>query len=560
MFKIALAISLAFSSIYAMSDKELANSINLAGKERMLTQKMSKEAMLIYNGIDSKKNTKNLQNTSAQFDKILKGLSNGDKSLGLVATKDTSIQEALRDIDKQWNIFYKKVKELYTKGKDYKALEYIEENNLELLKNMNKVVSMYANLGSKSGKHLKMANDINLAGKQRMLTQMIAKDILMYQANLDADRKLKSLKNSVNLFDKTLIGLYSGDRDLKLVGTKLPKIRKQLDRAKESWQKAKTLIPQSIKDKSNKELIKNLIDALDRTKEEMNRAVELYTNSINRQKQFMKLNAIIGSFSNKKSNAKHLINLAGKQRMLTQRVSKLAIECSLHLISDSCLTLDRFVSLYDKTLLGFKNGDKALGIEATKDKEALVYIDKLIKDWQPFKEAVLKVRSSDGKDKEALNYILDHNIELLKESNHLVEIFSKLNKKYSNYIDNAYITLVNIAGRQRMLTQKMTKEFLTIYEMGKQEYKPKLKESIDQFSEVLKVLLNGSTTYKVPKCTNPKIKQQLLKVAKLWTRIMPIYNKNSLSKKELVLLLKVNPILLNEMDKAVHLIETSTEY
>ncbi len=560
MLKVLLAISLAFCSLYAMSDKELANSINLAGKERMLTQKMSKEALLIKLGIDEKKNAKELKATSALFDRILKGLQAGDKTLGLVATKDKKIQEHLKGIDKQWQEFYKNIKKIYSLEKDESAYAYVKENNLALLENMNRAVSMYAKLGNSGRNKLKMANDINLAGKQRMLTQMIAKDILMYQANMDAQEKLANLNNSLKLFDKTLNGLYNGDKELDLVGTKLPKIRKQLDVAKSSWSRAKDLIPKAIKNKNDKKLTKELINYLDETKVDMNKAVGLYTKSLNRQKQYMKLNSIISGFSTKKNRAKHLVNLAGKQRMLTQRISKLAIECTLHLIPDSCNRLEQFVNLYKKTLLGFKNGDKALDLEATNNKEALAQIDKLLKLWKPFEDAALKVQNSGGKDKEALNYILKHNGKLLKESNHLVEIFDKIEQKYSNYIENANIALIDMAGRQRMLTQKMTKEFLAIYQMGQKEYKPKLKESVELFNNTLKVLINGSKLYMLPKCTNPIIKKQLIKVFNLWQKIMPFYNKNDLSKKELVLLLKVNPILLNEMNKAVHLIETSTEY
>ncbi len=560
MLKVLLAISLAFCSLYAMSDKELANSINLAGKERMLTQKMSKEALLIKLGIDVNKNAKELKATSELFDKILKGLENGDKTLDLVATQDKTIQEHLKGIEKQWQEFYKNVKNIYSLKKDENAYEYVKENNLALLENMNRAVSMYAKLGSSGGSKLKMANDINLAGKQRMLTQMIAKDILMYQANMDAKNKLINLNNSLKLFDKTLAGLYNGDKELHLVGTKLPKIRKQLDIVKNSWSKAKELIPKAIKNKNDKKITKDLIAYLDETKVDMNKAVGLYAKSLNRQKQFMKLNSIISGFSTKKNRAKHLVNLAGKQRMLTQRISKLAIECTLHLLPDSCQRLEQFVNLYQKTLLGFKNGDKSLALDATKNKEALAQIDKILKLWKPFEDAAIKVQTSGGKDKKALTYILKHNGELLKESNHLVEIFDQIEQKYSNYIENANIALIDMAGRQRMLTQKMTKEFLAIYKMGQKEYKPKLKESVELFDNTLKVLINGSKLYMLPKCTNPKIKKQLVKVSNLWQKIMPFYNKNDLSKKELVLLLQVNPILLNEMNKAVHLIETSTEY
>ena len=65
------------------------------------------------------------------------------------------------------------------KGDTSKAvLEKIARENLPLLKNMNAAVQMYA---SESGSKLDpaMATTINLAGKQRMLTQKMTKELLL---------------------------------------------------------------------------------------------------------------------------------------------------------------------------------------------------------------------------------------------------------------------------------------------------------------------------------------------------------------------------------------------
>jgi methyl-accepting chemotaxis protein len=158
----------------------------------------------------------------------------------------------------------------------------------------------------------------------------------------------------------------------------------------------------------------------------MNKAVGLYTKSLNRQKQVMKLNALIGSFLSKKDNAKHLVNLAGKQRMLTQRIAKLTIECRLHLLPKSCNSLEKFIALYDKTLNGFLNGDKDLNLEPVKSQRAIEQIKKLQKIWAPFKEAALKVNKSNGADDKAVAYILANNIKMLKESNELVAILEEI--------------------------------------------------------------------------------------------------------------------------------------
>jgi hypothetical protein len=111
-----------------------------------------------------------------------------------------------------------------------------------------------------------------------------------------------------------------------------------------------------------------------------------------------------------------------------------------------------------------------------------------------------------------------------------------------------------------MLTQKMTKEKLAILNLKLTDYKAKLKKSVILFNSTLNGLIDGSKELQLPKVTNPVIKKQLKKVAAIWKKLEPFYKKASLSKKELILLLKANPILLKEMDKAVKLVEKSTDY
>lgn len=547
--------------LFAMSDKELATAINLAGKQRMLTQKMSKDALMIFKGVDVKNSQKELKESYTLFDKTLKGLLNGDKSLNLVPSNNKKIEDKLKEVEKLWKPFLVKIKEVESfKNLTDKTFEYIDKNNLPLLKKMNEAVTLYTKLGDSKTSKLKMANDINLAGKLRMLTQRVAKDVLLYQLDLNPKEALKDLDSSVELFDKILNGLYNGDKELKLEGTKLPKIIKQLNIAKESWQKTKPLIAEAIKDKNNLKLTDELIRKLDKVKYEVNIAVGLYEKSLNRQKQVLKLNALIDGFMTKKSNSKHLINLAGKQRMLTQRVSKLAIECGFSLRANSCEMMEKYMNLYAKTLKGFKDGDNELNLEATKSKVAKDEIAKINTILKPFKESISKLKNSNGKDKEALKYILAHNIELLKESNNLVSIFEKESNKNISYIEKAQLKIVNVAGRQRMLTQKMTKEYLEYLELHNNKSKTNMAKTKELFSKSLDALINGNKEMGLPKVTNSKIKEQLSTVSNLWSKIMTIYNKNSLNSKEMLLLLKVNPILLKEMNRAVKIIEESTDY
>jgi nitrate/nitrite-specific signal transduction histidine kinase len=95
---LACILALSFNAQAA----DMGKVINLAGKQRMLTQKMSKEALLVAKGIDVNQNKANLQKTAALFDKTLKGLINGDADLGLPKTEDAAIRAQLGTVQKLW--------------------------------------------------------------------------------------------------------------------------------------------------------------------------------------------------------------------------------------------------------------------------------------------------------------------------------------------------------------------------------------------------------------------------------------------------------------------------
>ena len=71
--------------------------------------------------------------------------------------------------------------------------------------------------------------------------------------------------------------------------------------------------------------MKKAIAGLDKILVEMNRGVFIYTQSINRQKQRAKFASLISSFMSNSNILKKRVNLSGRQRMLTQRMTKLAI-------------------------------------------------------------------------------------------------------------------------------------------------------------------------------------------------------------------------------------------
>jgi methyl-accepting chemotaxis protein len=77
--------------------------VNVAGGQRMLSQKMAKEALVIAaaGGSDSK-TVSDFSETTDRFSKALKGLAVGDASLGLPPATNPAVLTALREVEKTW--------------------------------------------------------------------------------------------------------------------------------------------------------------------------------------------------------------------------------------------------------------------------------------------------------------------------------------------------------------------------------------------------------------------------------------------------------------------------
>jgi hypothetical protein len=255
-----------------------------------------------------------------------------------------------------------------------------------------------------------------------------------------------------------------------------------------------------------------------------------------------------------------LVNISGRQRMLTQRLTKLVVQCALKIEQDSsCQKIPKYIKEYERAIVTFVRGNKRLSLPPTKDKKALIQIKKIIKMWKPFAKALNRVAKSKAQDREALLYILKEEQKLLKESDKLVKIYESGDKD-QDYLQKARLHIVNIAGRQRMLTQKMTKEKLLWLKLKSKKQKEKMLKTIELFEESLEDLIKGDKERSLPKATNPKIVTQLKKVEEIWNKIKPLYLKESLSQEELRLLTEINPILLKEMNRAVELMEKEVEY
>lgn len=124
-----------------------AQVINVSGRQRMLSQKMTKETLFITNDIEREINLGNLRKTVDLFQQSTTGLIEGDSKLKLPPTEDSVTLDQLQIVVGIWEEMHPMLEVVLYNPTDtpafQKAVGVIRNRNLALLQEMNKAVEMY---------------------------------------------------------------------------------------------------------------------------------------------------------------------------------------------------------------------------------------------------------------------------------------------------------------------------------------------------------------------------------------------------------------------------------
>jgi hypothetical protein len=284
--------------------------------------------------------------------------------------------------------------------------------------------------------------------------------------------------------------------------------------------------------------------------------------SAKRQNTISAINNIVEEAMDDESKVAHEINLAGKQRMLTQKMSKEIILIALNVEPKrNRERLKKTSTLFDKTINGFLRGDSTLSLSATTEKPIIAQIEKIIKHWEKFNTHVKSIIKKKSIDTASLIYVINNNIPLLKESHKLVLLYKQNTTRILAPIEKDLRNIIDLAGKQRMLTQKMTKEkILIIGGLRVKENEKLLLSSVNLFDKTLKGLIRGDKDLGLPGVTNSDLKKQLLTVKSIWNELKPLYKKDDISNQELAIIIDKNLPLLKEMNKAVNMFEKTSDF
>ncbi len=146
LFSYALIFFCALASVVTiyLSIGADSNAINIAGRQRMLSQRLAKEAMLVGQQAEDRAV---MEKTISLFESSHQALLNGDPSKNMVAVADGAIIAQLQLVESLWKT-YKQVIIQYAEKPDSAGLTAIQSQSTKVLVEMNKAVGMMATLAN----------------------------------------------------------------------------------------------------------------------------------------------------------------------------------------------------------------------------------------------------------------------------------------------------------------------------------------------------------------------------------------------------------------------------
>lgn len=245
----------------------------------------------------------------------------------------------------------------------------------------------------------------------------------------------------------------------------------------------------------------------------------------------------------------YIINIAGKERMLSQKISK-EVFFIVHRNSDDFRELNTAVNLFENSLEDLLYGNDAKGIYAPQNDKIQSKLEEVMGYWKPFKQELEGLKTGIEAVRPDMEVLTGRIEKLLFLSDTVVQRMVAAN------LSNVHIDL---SGRQRMLSQRMglyinrylrlaNAQDLLVYGDAKALYNKTIKSFLDD-----PAVKQAPEVYAIVKETNAYwedysifLDNLLAKEAEINKHLSYIYEKNVQ--------------LLNAMDEAVWLYTDHSEH
>jgi methyl-accepting chemotaxis protein len=226
LFLVLIAVNVILTGISLSRSRDDSHAINLAGRQRMLSQKITRDASALVRGEPVKDD---LQKSLTLFDESLAALLDGDAAQGIAAARDEQVRVRLEHVLNEWKLFRPHV-DILVQGSSFgNGMQDLLRQNEDLAAKLEETARAFPQ-SKLDGKPAQVA----LGAGLRAQLQKLNKELLSLIGT--AGNPLGAPAETVALLDKTVNTLLAGDAALGVAASRDPQVRTHLEAAQKMWE------------------------------------------------------------------------------------------------------------------------------------------------------------------------------------------------------------------------------------------------------------------------------------------------------------------------------------
>ncbi|MEP6020308.1 MAG: type IV pili methyl-accepting chemotaxis transducer N-terminal domain-containing protein [Paracoccaceae bacterium] len=285
MFSMKLAMTAAVAAIAwtpVLADTSSAaiqkERLDLAGRERMLIQRIVKSSCLVLSNIDTEHYAASAIKDTDLFETTLADLIAGSPERNWAPERNPKALAQMQDTYAKWSTLRPAALQVSHGDLMAFAVFQIVKDTDKTVTAMNAAVSDIANAMGQKGVDPKISKTLNAAGKQRMLSQKLAKEFCFLHNDVNAEMHRELLIDTAATFEKTLDSLLNSDAVTgEFIAPPTPQTELHLTNAKRIWQDLSPIMQHAIDgEETTLTDLENVAHLSDKLLSEMVAAVKAY--------------------------------------------------------------------------------------------------------------------------------------------------------------------------------------------------------------------------------------------------------------------------------------------